>query len=183
MTGFPNVRFYAGAPIVSPEGYKLGTMCIVDTVPRPEGLTEEQKLTLRDLADMVIKVMVDRRYQLEKQMQQQPPLMENRQPQQEMSTMIPALTPSQPQSLQFLNQPTAPSARGQAAAAAIQEMMTPLSGLQLSLSLLKEDEQLCACMNDQQRTLLNTAVNCSEFLVGLCEQSMTEGGAGSTTSN
>ena len=48
------IRFYAGAPLVTPRGYILGTLCVIDVVPRPEGLTNDEKQTLRDLADLVM---------------------------------------------------------------------------------------------------------------------------------
>jgi GAF domain-containing protein len=35
VTGGLNVRFYAGAALISPEGYKLGTLCLVSPVVRP----------------------------------------------------------------------------------------------------------------------------------------------------
>lgn len=51
VVGEPRIRFYAGAPIVSLEGHPLGTLCIMD--PQLRELTENQKLVLQDLADMV----------------------------------------------------------------------------------------------------------------------------------
>jgi GAF domain-containing protein len=45
VTGDPFVRFYAGAPLTSSDGFQLGTLCIVDT--RPRRLTDAQLATLR----------------------------------------------------------------------------------------------------------------------------------------
>ncbi|MBG7621437.1 sensor domain-containing diguanylate cyclase [Herbaspirillum sp. AP02] len=51
VTGEPFIRFYAGCPIKSESGFTLGTLCLVDTVPRSfDG--DEQSL-LKDLAAMV----------------------------------------------------------------------------------------------------------------------------------
>jgi CheY-like chemotaxis protein len=72
VAGPPHVKFYAGAPLVSPEGFKLGTICILDLVARPHGLTPDEQNTLVDLADMTVKVMVDRRYQLNKKKSEDP---------------------------------------------------------------------------------------------------------------
>ncbi len=45
------IRFYAGAPIVSPDGYNVGTLCVLDVVPRL--FDQEQIAILSDLARIV----------------------------------------------------------------------------------------------------------------------------------
>ena len=51
----PNIRFYAGAPLTSAEGYHVGTLCVIDHKPRQ--LTEHQKEALLRLSRQVIKQM------------------------------------------------------------------------------------------------------------------------------
>ncbi|RYU86181.1 PAS domain S-box protein [Mucilaginibacter terrigena] len=46
------IRFYAGAPLIDPEGFRLGSLCVVDHIPRK--LTAEQRDALRTLADEVM---------------------------------------------------------------------------------------------------------------------------------
>ncbi|GAA5513157.1 hypothetical protein Dcar01_01883 [Deinococcus carri] len=53
VTGTSHLRFYAGAPLLSPEGEVLGTLCVMDTVPRAP-LSPEECDTLRDLAAGVV---------------------------------------------------------------------------------------------------------------------------------
>jgi diguanylate cyclase (GGDEF)-like protein len=50
VTGDPNVRFYAGCPLKVPNGSKLGTLCLIDIVPRE--LDDDDRALLRDLAKM-----------------------------------------------------------------------------------------------------------------------------------
>ena len=54
----PCIRFYAGAPLVTPDGYKLGTICAIDV--RPRRLSEEQRGTLGALSRLVMR-QLDRR--------------------------------------------------------------------------------------------------------------------------
>lgn len=46
VTGEPHVRFYAGTPIVSPTGYNLGALCIIDHKPRKLSAEEDRALTI-----------------------------------------------------------------------------------------------------------------------------------------
>ena len=51
VIGEPNIRFYAGYPIKSKSGHRIGTLCIIDTKPRT--LSGEDKILLKDAADAV----------------------------------------------------------------------------------------------------------------------------------
>ena len=54
-TGQPHVRFYAGAPLITKTGFKIGTLCVIDHVPRE--LNDSQKVALRKLANLVMLLM------------------------------------------------------------------------------------------------------------------------------
>ncbi len=55
VTGSPHIRFYAGAPLISPRGLKLGTLCVIDV--RPRKLDATALTTLSELAAIVVDEM------------------------------------------------------------------------------------------------------------------------------
>ena len=55
VTGYPNIVFYAGAPLINPQGYRLGTICVVDG--KPGCLSEDQVRALKGLAKQVVNLM------------------------------------------------------------------------------------------------------------------------------
>jgi len=53
VTGTPNIKFYAAVPLISSNGYKLGTLCVID--PKPMFLSDEQTFALKVLGRQVMK--------------------------------------------------------------------------------------------------------------------------------
>lgn len=54
------IRFYAAAPLRSPEGYLVGTVCVADSIPRDNFITGKQVDMLKSLADIIINKLESR---------------------------------------------------------------------------------------------------------------------------
>ena len=58
VVGEPNIRFYAGLPLVTKLGFKLGTLCVID--PKPNKLKPEQHASLVILGRQVVLLIENR---------------------------------------------------------------------------------------------------------------------------
>jgi PAS domain S-box-containing protein len=65
VTNVPDIRFYAGYPLKDPEGYNLGTICVINY--DPQQLDEQQKRALKILAEEVVQQLVLRKERVEKE--------------------------------------------------------------------------------------------------------------------
>ena len=59
VTGDPNIRFYAGAPLRTPGGKRIGTLCVIDSRPRPR-LSDADAARLQSLADRTVALFEER---------------------------------------------------------------------------------------------------------------------------
>jgi signal transduction histidine kinase len=59
VTGHPHVIFYTGIPLKSPEGFAIGTLCVLDN--KPKVLSEEQLSSLKALSRQVVKLFESRK--------------------------------------------------------------------------------------------------------------------------
>lgn len=128
VTGAPHIRFYAGAPLIAPEGYKLGTFCVIDTKIRPNGLDLDSKQNLRELSALAVDVLVARRKKREREFEK----------------------------------------NSQLIACSAHDLLTPLSGIELSLSLIQEDEEILNKLRQKHFDGMKQASKCSDLLQEIC---------------
>jgi len=143
VTGPPNIRFYAGAPLKCPEGYKLGTFCIIDSKPRQSGLSLEEKQNLSELAALAVDAMVERKREKLRSI----------------------------------------ASKSQMIACTAHDLLTPLNGVQMSLSLLLEDEELQRHLSGAQKELLITAGSCTNVMNRICQHAIHSHRASSSHEN
>lgn len=55
VTGEDQIRFYAGAPMTTSSGHRIGTVCVLDQTPRQ--LTERQRMVLAKLAEACVQIL------------------------------------------------------------------------------------------------------------------------------
>lgn len=63
VTGEPGIRFYAGAPLITEAGFKLGTLCLIDMAPR-SSFSDDEEQDLREFAALVMTGLQARRDRL-----------------------------------------------------------------------------------------------------------------------
>jgi len=110
VTGDPNIRFYAGAPLILADGHRVGAICVIDR--EPGTLDADQRACLRDLADTAVQMMEDRRRLREM-----------------VNDLVTAMT----------NAETAATARTQFLGAMSHELRTPLNAILGFADILKQE--------------------------------------------
>jgi PAS domain S-box-containing protein len=69
VTGEQAIRFYAGAPLTTSDGHRIGTLCVIDNKPRAE-FTDRDERTLELMAGQVMSILESSRIRREQQISQ-----------------------------------------------------------------------------------------------------------------
>jgi GAF domain-containing protein len=69
VTGDPNIRFYAGARLITQNGHPVGTLCVIDTEPR--NISDEDLTTLRHLSTLAVGILQNETKQAKREVQTQ----------------------------------------------------------------------------------------------------------------
>ncbi|MBT5943761.1 MAG: GAF domain-containing sensor histidine kinase [Rhodospirillaceae bacterium] len=78
VTGDPNIRFYAGAPLITQNGHPIGTLCVIDSEPRD--ISDEDLRTLRQLATLAVGILQNETKQAKLEAQSQAAVTNEREP-------------------------------------------------------------------------------------------------------
>lgn len=70
VTPDDGIRFYAGTPLSTADGHTVGTLCVIDIQPRPEGLTSEQREALEALGRQVVRLLDSRRSKTDRDLEE-----------------------------------------------------------------------------------------------------------------
>lgn len=113
-------RFYAAAPLISPEGHRIGTFGVTDSQPRPQGISAKEKQAMLDFAALAMDILALRRWKVDMKSK--------------------------------LNRTITCTSK---------DLNSPLHGLQMSLSHLKQDAMKeNSNLSETQKDFLETAESC-----------------------
>lgn len=149
------LKFYAGAPLITPDNYQIGTLCIVDFTPRQ--FSEEEKAILKDLSSMVM-------HEIELRSAATGKLNELSAANEELSASIEELTQTQ-ESLQDLNEELEEriKQRTEAAVADKHRLEAMIMNTPIAMAILKGDDLVVEVANqpmlDVWRRTLDQVVN------------------------
>jgi len=130
----PKIRFYAGAPLIVPEGFALGTLCIIDVKPRPGGLSLMEKQNLHEIAGLVVDQIIlhrKERIQLEKD-------------------------------------------KDRLIACTAHDLLTPLTSIQLNMSMLSEDKDFISVANKHHVEMNQSTRDCIDAMAEIFRNTVNE---------
>ena len=127
-------RFYAAAPLISPEGHRIGTFGVTDSQPRPQGISAKEKQAMLDFAALAMEILANRRWKVDMKSK--------------------------------LNRTITCTSK---------DLNSPLHGLQMSLSHLKQDAiKENSNLSETQKDFLETAESCFGILTKITMDAFSE---------